>query len=123
MENAWRTVEVYLRSTLPPDEVRQHVYSTIRVAAAEAGEFVGEIKIRTGTHPADGWCKWNAQYLPAPPGIFNDQVVHAHADGNPVECSWCRWRGDTSPKIMDRIVSRPSSPPTEQSTASGRSSR
>ena len=75
MENAWRTVEVYLRSTLGPDDVRQHVYSTIRVAAAEAGEFVGEITISTGTHQADGWCKWNAQYLPAPPGIFNDQVV------------------------------------------------
>jgi hypothetical protein len=75
VEDDWRTVEVFLPCTLAAHEVRHQAYSTIRVIAAEAGDFVGEIKIGAGICQADGWCKWNAQYLPAPPGVFIDQVV------------------------------------------------
>ena len=38
MEDEWKTVEVFLPSTLAAQEVRDHAYSTIRVIASEAGE-------------------------------------------------------------------------------------
>jgi hypothetical protein len=31
--------------------------------------------MRPGISQADGWCKWIAQYLPAPRGGFRDHVV------------------------------------------------
>ena len=75
MEDDWKTVELFLPCTLGAHEVRDHAYSTIRVIASEAGEFVDQIRIGAGIRQADGWCKWSAQYLPAPPGVFREQVV------------------------------------------------
>ena len=72
MEDDWKTVEVFLRSA---HEVRDHAYSTIRVSASEAGEFVDQIRIGAGIRGADGWGTWSAQYLPAPPGVFREHVV------------------------------------------------
>ena len=43
-EGDWKTVEVFLPSTLTAREVRHDAYSTIRVIATEAGDFVGDIK-------------------------------------------------------------------------------
>jgi hypothetical protein len=37
MEEDWKTVEVFLPSTLTAHEVRNHAYSTIRVIASEGG--------------------------------------------------------------------------------------
>jgi hypothetical protein len=73
--NDRRTVEVFLPSTLTADQVRHRAYSAIRVIANDAGDFVEEIRIRPGISQADGWCKWIAQYLPAPRGGFRDHVV------------------------------------------------
>ena len=75
MEDDWKTVEVFLPCTLNAHEVRDHAYSTIRVIASEAGEFVDQIRIGAGIRQADGWGTWSAQYLPAPPGVFREQVV------------------------------------------------
>jgi hypothetical protein len=67
-------VEVFLPCSLTAREVRNHAYSTIRVIATEAGEFVTRSE-SAGVRQPDGWCKWSAQYLPAPPGVFREQVV------------------------------------------------
>jgi hypothetical protein len=74
MEDDWKTVEVFLPSTLSAHEVRDHAYSTIRLSASKAGEFMDQIRIGAGIRQADGWCKWSAQYRPAPPGVFREQV-------------------------------------------------
>ena len=76
-DDDWKTVEVFLPCTLSAHEVRarDHAYSTIRVIASEAGEFVDQVRIGAGIRQADGWCKWSARYLPAPPGVFREQVV------------------------------------------------
>ena len=49
------TVEMFLPSTLSALEVRDHAYSTIRVIASEANEFVDQIRIGTGIRQADSW--------------------------------------------------------------------
>ena len=33
------------------------------------------MRIGAGIREADGWRKWSAQYLPAAPGVFREQVV------------------------------------------------
>ena len=68
----WRTIgkpELFLPCTLGAHEARDHAYSTIRVSASEAGELVDQIRIGADIREADGWCKWSAHYLPAPPGV------------------------------------------------------
>jgi hypothetical protein len=69
MEDDRKTAEVFLPCTLGAHKARDHAYSTIRVSASEAGEFVDQIRIGAGIREADGWCKWSAHYLPAPPGV------------------------------------------------------
>ncbi|MDT5050257.1 MAG: hypothetical protein QOG75_6161 [Mycobacterium sp.] len=75
MDDDWKTVEVFLPCTLTACDVGHHARSTIRMIATEAGDFVGDIKIGPGIHQGDGWCRWTAQYRPAPPGVFVDQVL------------------------------------------------
>jgi hypothetical protein len=55
IEDDWKTVEMFLPSTLSALEVRDHAYSTIRVIASEASEFVDQIRIGAGIRQADGW--------------------------------------------------------------------
>jgi hypothetical protein len=55
MEDDWKTVEMFLPSTLSAQEVRDHAYSTIRVIASEANEFVDQIRIGAGIRQADVW--------------------------------------------------------------------
>jgi hypothetical protein len=75
MDDDWKTVEVFLPCTLTAREVGHHARSTIRMIATEAGDFVGDIKIGPGIHQGDGWCRWTAQYRPAPPESSFDQVL------------------------------------------------
>jgi len=67
MDDDGKTVEVFLPSSLTAREVGHHARSTIRMIATKAGDFVGDIKIGPGIHQGDGWCRWTAQYRPAPP--------------------------------------------------------
>ena len=55
MEDDWKNVEMFLPSTLGAQEVRDHTYSTIRVIASEANEFVDQIRIGAGIRQADSW--------------------------------------------------------------------
>ena len=55
MEDDWKTVEVFLPSTLSAHEVRDHAYSTIRLSASKAGEFMDQIRIGAGIRQADSW--------------------------------------------------------------------
>ena len=51
MDDDWKTVEVFLPCTLTARDVGHHARSTIRMIATEAGDFVGDIKIRARYSP------------------------------------------------------------------------
>lgn len=66
----WKSVEVFLRDGLSREEVRRNLYDQVLSAAADSGEFVRQIRIGRSVRHSDGWRKWEATYLPGPPGLF-----------------------------------------------------
>ncbi len=66
----WKSVELFLRDGLSREEVRAMIHEHIVYVAAEAGEFVRRIRIGRSVRHPDGWRKWDAAYLPGPPGLF-----------------------------------------------------
>ena len=66
----WKSVELFLRDGLSREEVRASIHDHVLCAATEGGEFVRRIRIGRSVPHADGWRKWDAAYLPGPPGLF-----------------------------------------------------
>lgn len=66
----WRSVELFLRDGLSRDEVRAMIHEHVLCAANDSGEFVRRIRIGRSIPHTGGWRKWDAAYLPGPPGVF-----------------------------------------------------
>ena len=63
----WKSAELTLRDTLTPTEVQHQAHAQVRIIAAEAGEFVHDIRIGLSATRSEGWRLWRIDYLPGPP--------------------------------------------------------
>ena len=75
MLECWKSFEVVLASDLAAEQVIDRITSQIRLIAADAGDFVQCVRIDSGQHRSDGWCRWSAAYLPGPPSTFPTAIV------------------------------------------------
>ncbi len=70
MPDTWRSVEIFLPSTLSRDEVDSELRNGVIRFATDGGEFVQRIRVDDCLDHPGGWRKWNAAYLAGPPGAF-----------------------------------------------------
>ena len=70
MNDGWKALEVFIPNNVNASEVLNHIRAQIRIIAAEAGEFVTEVRVGVGTPHSERYRRWTASYLPGPPGQF-----------------------------------------------------
>ncbi|CAN5416479.1 hypothetical protein BH11ACT6_BH11ACT6_09550 [soil metagenome] len=70
MTTNWKALEVIIPDHLSASEILHYIHAQVRVIAAEAGEFVREVRVGVGTPHSDQYLKWSASYLPGLPGKF-----------------------------------------------------
>jgi hypothetical protein len=72
MPDMWRSLEIFLPSSLSREEVSSKLRNDILRFATDGGEFVHRIRIDNCLDHPGGWRKWNAAYLTGPPAVFSD---------------------------------------------------
>jgi hypothetical protein len=71
MSETWKTVNIFLPSDMPTEEVRTALREAIICTATDSGEFVRRYRIGDGVDHLADWRKWTASYLPGPPGVLH----------------------------------------------------
>jgi hypothetical protein len=71
MDEVWRTVHLFVPSSLTGSEVTEYLHAQIRSIAHDAGELIHQSRIGAGIDHSTGWHRWSVSYLPGPRGIFH----------------------------------------------------
>jgi hypothetical protein len=67
MNPRWKTVDLFVPSTLTHQEAVDYLLTHLRTIAHEGGDFIHDVRLAPCARHSNEWDRWTASYLPGPP--------------------------------------------------------